>query len=166
MLKRTLRRAALGFLIGIIVGDGIAIFFSSVSAGSFSVASKYLIDRLQSPGPALLLQSLLSGIHGSVCFAGISMYEIEGWSMLRSALLHCFTILVSCLAVSKTLCWITTIQDALFMGAFIIVGYLIIWFILYAVNRAQVQKLNTLQEERRHEQESKMPDGPAERNNS
>ena len=73
MLKKTLIRAALGFLIGIVIGNVIAILTGTSDTGGVTFASKRLLDIAGGNGAlAMFFQSLFSGLYGAACFAGMS----------------------------------------------------------------------------------------------
>lgn len=78
MLVKTFKRACIGFLIGILIGDMIAILTGTSSSGGISFTSKQLLDMAGgSAAAAMLLQSLFSGLYGAICFGGMSLYDAE-----------------------------------------------------------------------------------------
>ena len=78
MLKKTLIRAGIGFLIGVLIGNLIAILTGNSEAEGVTFASrKLLLMSGENAALAMLLQSFFSGIYGAVCFAGMSFYDSE-----------------------------------------------------------------------------------------
>ncbi len=65
MIWKMLKRAGLGFILGIAIGNIIACLFGS------HVVAPALIEKIGSEQGAFLLQTLLSGVYGTVCFLGI-----------------------------------------------------------------------------------------------
>ena len=78
MLAKTLKRAGIGFLIGIVIGNLIALITGNSSTGGVTLATKQLLDMAGGNSViAMLLQSFFSGLYGALCFAGMSLYESE-----------------------------------------------------------------------------------------
>ncbi len=145
MLVKTLKRIGLGFLIGVVVGDLIAMMTGSPTLDGLNFASKQLLDM--SGGNqilAILLQSLFSGLYGSLCFAGMSFYEIERWSLALATAAHCALIVLSFIPVALLLGWFSDILSLLIMSCMQLVGFFIIWLILYSVYKKQVRELNEI----------------------
>lgn len=148
MLKKTLKMTCIGFLIGIVIGDLIAILTGTSSTGGVTFASKQLLDMAGGdPVVAMILQSLFSGIYGAVCFAGMSFYEIERLPLALATALHCLTIILVFVPISLMLGWVSGIPELLvFMGIQAVI-FFIIWLIMYAGFRKQVKELNKMQEQ-------------------
>lgn len=143
LLVRILKRAGLGFLIGMAVGNLIA-FLSSI--GSSGIVAPALVDMMGSEVAAVILQTFLSGLIGAAGFGGMLFYEIDSWSMLRTMVVHFATISVVFIAVSLILRWIVRIKQLLIMEGFMLLAYMIIWVILYCIYKSQVKDLNELQD--------------------
>ena len=144
MLKQTLKRAGIGFLIGIAVGNLIA--FISVLIGGGSIVSQKCIDMCGGEAEAILLQSFLSGLIGFAGCAGMTFYEIERWSLLRVMSSHLGVIFAVFLPVSYILGWFVTVFDMLIMSGIMLVAYFIVWRIMCAVYKKKVRELNDLQQ--------------------
>ena len=148
MLKITLRRAGIGFLLGMAVGNIIAVISAFSSTGEVRFMSQGLIDACGGEALAFLLQTVCSGLIGLAGFAGMSFYDIEHWSMLRTMLTHLAVVYAVFIPVSYLLYWIQEPLELLIMMIFMLVWYMIIWLIMCARYRAQVKKLNALQSEK------------------
>ena len=148
MLKKTLIRAALGFLIGIVIGNVIAILTGTSDTGGVTFASKRLLDIAGGNGViAMLLQSLFSGLYGAACFAGMSFYEAERMPLAASTALHCGLIVLPFIPISYLLGWVGGILETVIIAAIQIVAFFIIWLILYFVYKKQVRELNEMQKQ-------------------
>lgn len=148
MLKKTLIRAALGFLIGIVIGNVIAILTGTSDTGGVTFASKRLLDIAGGNGViAMLLQSLFSGLYGAACFAGMSLYEAERMPLAASTALHCGLIVLPFIPISYLLGWVGGILETVIIAAIQIVAFFIIWLILYFVYKKQVRELNEMQKQ-------------------
>lgn len=146
MLKKTLIRAAVGFLIGIIMGDGIAML-TGMSGDHFRPVSSALENLCGSITAAFIVQTLISGIYGAVCYGGISIYDIERLPMAAASVLHCLMIVILFIPTSLFLGWCVTPAEFVIMSGIQIAVYFLIWLILYISYRKEVKKLNELQKQ-------------------
>ena len=147
MLKKTLKRAGIGFLLGCVVGNLIAFFCVLFSKGDGMMVSEKIIAMCGGEAGALLLQSFLSGLIGFAGCAGMSFYEIEKWGLLRIMATHLAVIFAVFLPVSYILDWFGSVGDLLIMSLIMLVWYFIIYLIMCAVYRRRVKELNVLQKE-------------------
>lgn len=147
MLKKTLKRAGIGFLLGCVIGNFIAFIFVLFSEGDGPIVSQKVITMCGGEAEALLLQSFLSGLIGFAGCAGMSFYEIEKWSLLRIMATHLAVIFAVFLPVSYILDWFGSVGDLLIMSLIMLVWYFIIYLIMCAVYRRRVKELNMLQKE-------------------
>ena len=146
MLKKTLRYAVIGFLIGIVVGNVIAILTGTSDSGGVTFASQKLLDISGGNGViAMLLQSLFSGLYGAMCFAGMNLYDAERLPLAAATALHCALILLPFIPISILLGWVSSITETMIIAGIQLVVFFIIWLILYAVYKSQVKKLNEMQ---------------------
>ena len=148
MLKKTLIRAALGFLIGIVIGNVIAILTGTSDTGGVTFASKRLLDIAGGNGVlAMLFQSLFSGLYGAACFAGMSLYEAERMPLAASTALHGGLIVMLFIPISYLLGWVSGIVETLIIAAAQIAVFFIIWLILYFAYKKQIRELNDMQKD-------------------
>lgn len=145
MLISFLKRAALGFLIGILMGDGIAVMSAFMSGGDFLPVSGELAGSCGSVGTAFLIQTVISGLYGAVCFGGITLYELERWPLALASLTHCLGIVLLFYPVAICLGWFGSLWEILIMSGIQVAVYFFIWLILYIVYSRQVRELNELQ---------------------
>ena len=145
MLATTLKRAGIGFVIGLFVGNLIAILMGTAATGGITFASKQLLDMAGgSPVLSMLLQSLFSGLYGAVCFAGMSFYDAERLPLAAATALHCALIVLLFIPISYLLGWVSALIETLIIAGCQIVGFFIIWLIMYSVYKKQVNELNEL----------------------
>jgi hypothetical protein len=143
MLNDTIKRAAFGFLLGMIVGNAIAFFTS----GCTTVINQDLLVRTGSAAEAVMVQTMFSGVYGAIAMAGVSFYEIEEWSLLRTALTHFALITLTYIPIGLYLGWIKVDNFAAEYGivaSMQAVVYLIIFLIMHARYKAEVKKLNEM----------------------
>ena len=147
MLKKTLKAAGIGFLIGMIVGNVIAFLTGNSGTGGVTFASPQLLGMAGGSGTvAMLLQSLFSGLYGAVCFAGMSFYEIERMPLAAATALHCALIVLLFIPIALLLGWVSDIGTLLMISGMQLVGFFIIWLILYFGYKKQIRELNEMQE--------------------
>lgn len=146
MLKKALKYAGIGFLIGIVIGNVIAILTGNSSTGGVTFASKKLLAMAGGNAVvAMLLQSLFSGLYGAACFAGMCFYDIERMPLALATAAHCAVILLLYIPVALLLGWVEGIIDILIVASIQLVVFFIIWLILYYGYRKQVRELNEMQ---------------------
>ena len=147
MLKKTLKAAGIGFLIGMIVGNVIAFLTGNSGTGGVTFASPQLLDMAGGNAAiAMLLQSLFSGLYGAACFAGMSFYEIERMPLAAATALHCALIVLLFIPIALLLGWVSDIGTLLMISGMQLVGFFIIWLILYFGYKKQIRELNEMQE--------------------
>ena len=148
MLKKTLKMAGIGFLIGVVIGNLITILTGNSDTGGVTFASSQLLRMAGGNAlVAMLLQSLFSGLYGAACFAGMSLYEAERMPLAASTALHCGLIVLPFIPISYLLGWVGGILETVIIAAIQIVAFFIIWLILYFVYKKQVRELNEMQKQ-------------------
>lgn len=148
---KTLKRAGFGFILGMAVGNLLAALL-----GGAELFSPHLLAWAGSLPGALLVQTLLSGAVGAAAFAGIGFYDIEGWSLLRTAVVHYLLIEAVYLPIAFALGWVATAAEALVTAGCMAAAYLLIFLILWLIYHAQVRKLNQLNEARKTNKHKKL----------
>ena len=145
MLANVLKRAGVGFLIGIVVGNAIAILTGTSATDGVSFASNQLLDMAGgNPVVAMTLQSLFSGIYGSICFAGMTFYDVERMPLAAATALHCAGIILTFIPIALLLGWVSGITEILIVAGIQLVVFFIIWLIMYLIYKRQVKELNDL----------------------
>ncbi len=145
MIKKTLIRAVIGFFIGILMGNGIAFLTTFPAPDGFPVAD-LLTEKIGSPLQAFIVQTLVSGLFGAVCFGGVSLHDCDRLPLAVSCLSHCLLMVLSYIPVSVFLCWTNSLEELLFMAGIQIVVYFIIWLIMYSLYKKEIRELNSMQE--------------------
>lgn len=146
MIWKTVKHIGFGFVLGMAVGNLIAALI-----GHPEIVSQALLEKAGSLSAALFIQTLLSGVIGGVAWAGISFYEIESWSLLRAVALHYASIILVFMPLAFYLGWLEGPQDALVMAGIMLAAHTMVFLIMCAVYRAEVQELNRLNELRKKE---------------
>ena len=102
MFANTMKRAGIGFLLGIAVGN-IIVWIGGMTSGS--MVSPELAAGMGSETGAMAFQTVLMGLYGAVSMSGMSLYEIESWTLARSTVVHYLIIAVMFLLMDKVLGW-------------------------------------------------------------
>ena len=147
MLKKTTQLAFTGFILGMAIGNIIAIVSSYAAGGQVLAFSPELLEKTGSAALALLLQTLLSGLMGAVSFGGVILYEIDSLPLPAVSIIHCAMILAVYFPIAFSLYWLEpTLRDTGTMGLIMISAYAVIWLIMYAHYRTEVREMNDLLE--------------------
>ncbi|MBP5603900.1 MAG: DUF3021 domain-containing protein [Treponema sp.] len=142
--KAIIKRAILGFIYGVFIGQTILILESLMMRdGNFYAVSTSLIKLAGTKIGAVIIQYFLTGLLGTTFAATTVIFEMDNWSLIRQTLLH-FIITSIVMYIAGFLCgWFphTVVSTLIWFGVFIIV-YVIFWvcFSLYYKNK--VKKIN------------------------
>jgi len=112
--------------------------------------SAELVERMGSIKAAMWIQMLITGLYGALAWATTLIYEsekAESWSLAAVSLIHCVWVVGSFVLMALFLGWYHDLAGALIITGFQIVGYFIVWLILYFSYRKQIRELNELQKE-------------------
>jgi len=149
-MKTVLRRALIGFVIGMAVGNLIAAL-----TGHSSLVSEKLLTRTGSLSAALLTQTLLSGVIGAAGMGGTALYEIDRLPLLVIDLAHYALVLAVFLPSGYYLGWFPTAGVVLAMAGIMFAVHFSVFLIMCAIYRRQVKELNELQKEYRSRENEK-----------
>ena len=149
MAKKVLKRALMGFVIGMPVGTLILILLSYMTEGGAVLFTPALLGRTGNEATALLAQTLLSGVVGAVGMGGACFFDLDGWSVPAAALAHWSVYTLVFLPIGFFLGWLEGPADALVMAVIFAVVEAVMTLVMFARYNAQVRQLNELLEEGR-----------------
>lgn len=150
MLVKTLKYAGIGFLIGAFAGDIIAILTGVSDTGGISFTSKQLFNMAgRNVALSMILQSLFSGLYGALCFAGMSLYNIDSCPLALATAAHCAIIILPFIPIALLLGWFNSIASLMIMSCMQLAAFFIIWLIMYFIYKKQVNELNELVDKKR-----------------
>lgn len=138
-MKRILKLAALGFLLGIFVCSIMTLIGSNPLP-----ASQELVDIIGSLKAAMALQLALSGLYGALCMGSVVLYDEDRLPLLLASVIHCVICIGPFIPLALVLRWCVSICDVLTMSAFQFVAYLIVWLIMFIIYRKQTKELNEI----------------------
>lgn len=138
-------KASIGFSLGMF---GCTIITSIMTTNFINDGNTYFCDPtfIKLVGNelyAFIIQSIISGIYGSICFGSTIIYEIEKWSILRVTLTHFFITVFSFFITAFLLHWWPSnnfVINFVFLGIFILI-YFIIWLIQYLKYKKEIKKI-------------------------
>ncbi len=162
MLKTIFKRALIGFVIGILLGDGIAVFESLFSGGPFRPFPVILEQFFGSAALAFTVQTLASGLYGAVCFAGTVIYELDRIPLTAATAIHCLSVVLLFPVLGLTLGWLETMTEIIIMAVIQSAAYFVVWLILFFSYRKQVKELNALQKQIQDKSDSQNTDSKEE----
>ena len=151
MLGKTLKRAGLGLLIGMAVGN----LISYLTSGG-AMLDPAVIERCGGWQNGVMLQTLLTGLVGAVSFAGTSLYDTDRWPLFAVTITHFVIIMAAYIPVALYLRWFDTFLEALVIVAIMAAMHLTIFLVLWLRYQAQVKEANKLIEGRKKTQEEKV----------
>jgi len=144
MLNKFIKRATLGFMIGIFIGQTILIIESLfVGDGNYYPFSEYLVSITPTKIAAAIVQYFITGIIGLTFASTTIIFELDKWSLLAQTALH-FIITSIVMFFSGFFCgWFphTTVSTIIWFGIFIVV-YIIIWISLMLYYRKKTKEIN------------------------
>ena len=151
MMKKIIRYALIGFLLGMAIGNFIEFFFAWMS-GTPQLFSASMISRFGSETVAFIIHTILSGVHGALSFSGVIFYEIEEWGLAKATFMHCLLINASFLINGLYLEWIPSDLSSILVSTSIItVMFFIIWIIMHTRCKREVRDLNQLLQKEKDE---------------
>lgn len=145
IVKKIIKLAAIGFLVGMAVGNLIAIIFSYFSGGETLVFAPELVEKTGSAAGALALQTLMSGLLGAINFGSVILYDLERPPLTLVSIIHCTICLAAYFPIAFYLHWISPAAKGIgLMACIMIAAYMVIWLIMYVRCRIEVRKMNEL----------------------
>ncbi len=145
MAAKLFKRAACGFVLGMVVGALMVVGISFASGNGSLVLPAKLLKITGSEAGALLAQMLASGAYGAIPMAGTLIYELDSWGLLKQAVVHYASYTVTFMCFSIAAGWIEpTLDDIGIMAGIFAVCHCIIWLIMYNRYRSEVKQLNEL----------------------
>ena len=138
------KRAILGFIYGVFIGQTILILESLMMRdGNFYAVASSLIELAGTKIGAVIIQYFLTGIIGLTFAATTVIFEIDEWSLLRQSIIH-FIITSIVMYISGFLCgWFphTVASTLIWFGVFVVI-YFIFWICFSLYYKHKVKKIN------------------------
>ena len=144
--SRAITLSSVGFALGVVICQIISVTISTVwiGDGTLHLCVPEFVEFVGSELSAFIIQSLVCGLYGSICFGGSTVYYLESWSMARALVTHFLMTVISYYLMGFFLRWFNLTDISwclLWFGIFILV-YLSIWLSHILIYRSQMKEIN------------------------
>lgn len=143
-MKKIVSRVLYSFPIGISCSVGISLFLSLLfGEGKYYPFAASLVSFTGSEVKAMLLQTMLSGILGSV-FGGMSfIWEIERWSILKQTAVYFLSVSIPMMGISYLLYWMEhSLNGFLLYFLIFVMVFFVVWLFNFAIYWFKVRRIN------------------------
>lgn len=143
-MKKIVSRVLYSFPIGISCSVGVSLFLSLLfGEGKYYPFAASLVFFTGSEVKAMLLQTMLSGILGSV-FGGMSfIWEIERWSILKQTAVYFLSVSIPMMGISYLLYWMEhSLNGFLLYFLIFVMVFFVVWLFNFAIYWFNVRRIN------------------------
>ena len=143
-MKKIVSRVLYSFPIGISCSVGISLLLSLIfGEGKYYAFAAPLVSFTGSEVKAMLVQTILSGILGSV-FGGMSfIWEIERWSILKQTAVYFLSVSIPMLGISYLLYWMEhSLNGFLLYFLIFVMVFFVVWLFNYAIYWFTVRRIH------------------------
>lgn len=143
-MKKIVSRVLYSFPIGISCSVGISLLLSFIfGEGKYYPFAASLVFFTGSEVKAMLLQTMLSGILGSV-FGGMSfIWEIERWSILKQTAVYFLSVSIPMMGISYLLYWMEhSLNGFLLYFLIFVMVFFVVWLFNFAIYWFKVRGIN------------------------
>lgn len=143
-MKKIVSRVLYSFPIGISCSVGISLFLSLLfGEGKYYPFAASLVFFTGSEVKSMLLQTMLSGILGSV-FGGMSfIWEIERWSILKQTAVYFLSVSIPMMGISYLLYWMEhSLNGFLLYFLIFVMVFFVVWLFNFAIYWFKVRRIN------------------------
>lgn len=143
MKKSCVLRALLGFPLGISIGFVISILGSlKFGNGYYNPCTPELIESMGSEINAVIFQTALSGILGSVFAASSIIWEIDNWSIAKQTGIYFAITAFTMMPIAYYAKWMERSGGFIaYFGVFVLI-FAIVWIIQYLIWKKRIEKMN------------------------
>ena len=145
--KKFLIRGLIGFMTGVAMIFLVPAIINQAPLGRVIYTEGFLRRVGNNETAAMLLTLLVMGLFGACCFWGTLFYEIERWPLALATVAHYLLISAGYLIPNWLLCWDMPMKLLVTIEAFMLIGFFIIWLIIYCAYKREVRELNQLQKQ-------------------
>ena len=143
-MKKIVSRVLYSFPIGISCSVGISLLLSLIfGEGKYYPFASPLVLFTGSEVKAMLMQTILSGILGSV-FGGMSfIWEIERWSILKQTAVYFLSVSIPMMGISYLLYWMEhSLNGFLLYFLIFVMVFIVVWLLNFAIYWFKVRRIN------------------------
>ncbi len=149
--RKILLRGLLGFPLGVVLGDAIAIAISFVQGGGeYTPCTPQLVEAVGGETAAVALQTLLCGVLGTVFGAASLIWQLDRWSLAAQTGLYFAVTAAAMFSIAYAAGWMgkSTRGMAFYMLIFALI-FAAVWAVQYLVMRRSVARMNRSLDSRR-----------------
>ena len=144
--------ASVGFILGALLSCFMVMLFDSTDDNLVFIAPN-LAERY-GDALALVFQIVLPGIMGAVNVATTRIYDSERFNILSATVTHMIIVLAATLSTGWFMGWFgPSFRGTILFTMAMLVGYFLIWFMIYINTKKQSDLINELLEKRREPKE-------------
>ena len=143
-MKKIVSRVLYSFPIGISCSVGISLLLSLIfGEGKYYPFAASLVFFTGSEVKAMLMQTILSGILGSV-FGGMSfIWEMERWSILKQTAVYFLSVSIPMMGISYLLYWMEhSLSGFLLYFLIFVMVFIVVWLFNLAMYWIKIRKMN------------------------
>ncbi len=144
MKKKVMLRLAMGFPIGITIGQTISIIISLIWAqGYYTPFVPELATAAGSEINAVILQTILCGVLGMGFSASSAIWEIEHWGISKQTGIYFLIVSAIMMPIAYFTYWMehSIVGFLSYFGIFALI-FAIVWIIQFTIGRKNVRKMN------------------------
>ncbi len=144
MKKKIMLRLALGFPIGVTIGQIISIVISLIWAkGYYAPCVPELAVAMGNEINAIVLQTILCGLLGMGFAASSLIWEIEHWGITKQTAIYFLIVSVIMMPIAYLTYWMehSLVGFLRYFGIFALI-FAIVWVIQFTIGRKNIRKMN------------------------
>lgn len=144
MKKKIMLRCALGFPIGITIGQIISIIISLIWAkGYYAPCVPELVTAMGNEINAIILQTALYALLGMGFSASSVIWEIDHWNLVKQTGIYFLIVSAFMMPIAYVNYWMEHSFTGLisYFGIFVLI-FIIVWVIQFTIGRNNVRKMN------------------------
>lgn len=144
MKKKIMLRLALGFPIGVTIGQIISIVISLIWAkGYYAPCVPELAVAMGNEINAIVLQTILCGLLGMGFAASSLIWEIEHWGITKQTAIYFLLVSVIMIPIAYLTYWMehSLVGFLRYFGIFALI-FAIVWVIQFTIGRKNIRKMN------------------------
>lgn len=146
MKKKLIQLGLLGFPLGIAIGYAITLFVSiGIGDNCYYPVNQELINTAGTELNAVLLQTLLCGIVGSLFSMGSVVWDIDSWSLTKQTGVYFVIASLAMFPIAYFAGWMShsAVGIVLYVGIFLAI-FAICWIAQYLLIKRKVSEMNSL----------------------
>ncbi len=144
MKKKFFGRLCLGFPLGISIGFVITIFISiGLGDGMYYPCTPQLLEKMETPLHAVILQTVLCGILGAISCAGSVVWQLDSWSILKQSGVYFAILSAAMLPMAYALYWMEhSFAGAVSYFLVFLMIFIFVWITQYIILKIRLKKVN------------------------